>query len=480
MHLVDLTDLGTLVGDDLVIAGVTHDSRRCQAGDLFVAVGGAHFDGSQFILAAVQSGAAAVVTERAQPQLTVPQLIVPDARAVLPEIARRVYQDPSRQLELIGVTGTNGKSTVAFLVAELLKLIGHPCGLIGTVWVDTGRRRLKEERTTPEVSDVCRYLHEMVGNHLDWAAMEVSSHALALGRVSGLRYRAAIFTNLTRDHLDYHRTMEAYGDAKAKLFESLDSAGLAILNADDPAHEKMARRTQGTVVTYGVSSAAADFRASHVSLAEQGSRFELTGPSLRLAVESPLIGRFNVANLLASLTVLISLGFDPEQLVGVVPQLTAVPGRFERVPGTQPFAVVVDYAHTPDGLEKALAAAREVTRGRVIVVVGCGGDRDAGKRPVMGEMATRQSDLAVLTSDNPRTEDPLGILAEMESGARRGHGPFRVIPDRRQAIAYALGAARAGDIVLIAGKGHEAVQVIGDREMPFDDRLVASELLERP
>lgn len=469
-----------LVGDDLEVSGVTHDSRRCEVGDLFVALAGARFDGAKFIAAAVQQGAVAVVTEHEQADLAVPQLVVSDARAVLPEIARRVYGDPSRQLGLIGVTGTNGKSTVAFLVAELLRGIGQPCGLIGTVRVETGRRQLHEERTTPEASDLGRYLREMVDSELSWAAMEVSSHALSLGRVSGLHYRAAVFTNLTRDHLDFHGTMEAYGDAKAKLFETLDKGGLAVLNADDPAHEKMASRVQGRVVTYGVAAQTADFRASHLELTKEGSRFDLSGPSGALTVESPLIGRFNVENLLASLALLISLGFDPKQLVAVVPQITATPGRFERVPGPQPFSVVVDYAHTPDGLEKALDAAREVTGGRVIVVVGCGGDRDAGKRPQMGELATRMSDLAVLTSDNPRTEDPLAILAEMEIGARQGHGAFQIIPDRRRAIAYALAEARPGDVVLIAGKGHEAIQVIGDHAVPFDDRLVASELLGRP
>lgn len=480
MRFRQLADLGTLTGGDLEVAGVCHDSRRCQPGDLFVAAKGAHFDGRKFAADAIARGAVAVVTEQANPELTAPQLVVEDAHAVLPEIANRVYGDPSRQLQLIGVTGTNGKSTVAFLLAELLRLVGQPCGLIGTVEVDTGSRIIKEERTTPEASDLCRYLNEMVRNGLPYAAMEVSSHALALGRVSGLHYQAALFTNLTRDHLDFHGTMEAYGAAKATLFRSLDADGLAVLNADDPAQRTMAEGVRAPLVTYGTRSETADFRATRILLTADGTEFVLTSPALRLEVASPLIGRFNVGNLLGALALLIALGHDPEQLIRVAPRVRGVPGRFERVDGGQPFAVVVDYAHTPDGLEKALTAAREITAGRVIVVIGCGGDRDPGKRAPMGQIATSLADLAILTSDNPRSENPLAILAEMETGARSGTAPYRILADRRQAIADALSQARAGDLVLIAGKGHEIIQVVGDQALEFDDRQVARELMARP
>ena len=477
MRLRQLADLGTLSGEDVEVQGVSYDSRRCRPGDVFVAVKGAQVDGRQFIAEAVANGAVAVVSEQAAPGLAVPQLEVRDARVVLAEIANRFYGDPASQLRLIGVTGTNGKSTVAFLVAELLKLTGQPCGLIGTVQVDTGRRSIKEDRTTPEAPELCRYLREMVDNGLAYAAMEVSSHALALHRVQGLSFAAALFTNLTRDHLDFHGTMEAYGEAKARLFRTLAKDGLAVLNRDDPAHQVMAAGVQARVVTYGVASAAADFRATHISLAADRTEFVLSGPNVRMEVRSRLIGRFNVSNLLGALTLLISLGQDPDQLADALPQLGGVPGRFERVETGGSVAVIVDYAHTPDGLEKALSAAREVTAGRVIVVVGCGGDRDRGKRAPMGQIATTQADLAILTSDNPRSEDPLEILAAMEVGARMGDAPYRTVPDRRLAIAEALASARAGDLVLIAGKGHEAVQVIGERAMPFDDRQVARELM---
>ncbi len=477
MRLRQLADLGTLWGEDVEVKGICYDSRRCRPGDLFVAIRGAHADGRQFIAEAVAKGAVAVVSEQPAPALAVPQLAVGDARAALPEIANRFYDRPASQLKLIGVTGTNGKSTVAFVVAELLKLIGQPCGLIGTVQVDTGSRSVTEDRTTPEAPDLCRYLREMVDNGLPYAAMEVSSHALALQRVQGLHFAAALFTNLTRDHLDFHGTMEAYGEAKARLFRSLAKDGLAVLNRDDPAHRVMAAEVRAPVVTYGVHSPAADFRATHITLAADRTEFVLSGPSVRLEVRSRLIGRFNVSNLLGALTLLITTGQDPERLAGALPRLGGVPGRFERVDGGGSVAVVVDYAHTPDGLEKALAAAREVTSGRVIVVVGCGGDRDRGKRAPMGQIATSQADLAILTSDNPRSEDPLEILAAMEVGASRGGAPYRTVPDRRLAIAEALASARAGDLVLIAGKGHEAVQVIGERSVPFDDRQVARELM---
>lgn len=479
MRFSSLEDLGTLMeSSDPEIRDIRHDSRTVRPGDVFVAVPGQRYDGHDFIPEALANGAAALIVERAVKAPGVPVLVVNDSRAILGEVSGRAYNHPSTRLCLVGVTGTNGKTTTAHLIRGLLHQLGHPTGLIGTVEVDTGRERLPGERTTPEATDTNRLLADMVEAGLTHAVMEVSSHALALGRVDGLTFRGAAFTNLTQDHLDFHPSFEAYAAAKARLFTMLGTDAVASFNDDDPYHKVMAEHCRATRVGYGLESES-DFRATDVRVEATGLSFTLLTPSHREKVRTPLTGRFNIMNILAAVSLLATMGHDTEQLVAALRTFRGVPGRFEQIGTRAPFTVIVDYAHTPDGLENALLAARDVTRGRVIVVIGCGGDRDRAKRPLMGKVATTEADLAFLTSDNPRSEDPLAILKEMEAGAKQGSYPYKLIPDRRQAIEAAIEAARAGDVVLIAGKGHEPYQVIGDRTVPFDDRIVAEDALTR-
>lgn len=480
MRFSELADLGRLeASSDPEFKDVRHDSRAVQPGDVFVAVRGSRYDGHTFIADAMSRGAVAVVVERAEAAPGMPRLVVEDTRRVLPQIALRAYESPSEKLTLIGVTGTNGKTTTAYLVKSLLEGLGYATGLIGTVAVEIGEKKTQAERTTPEATDLNRILRQMVDAGASHAVMEVSSHALSLGRVDGLHFRGAVFTNLTQDHLDFHENLDAYALSKSKLFGMVDPDGVASFNLDDPYHRVMMAPCRAMKVTYG-SESDADYRADDARIQPEGLSFTLSGPSIREKVRSGFItGRFNIMNILAALSLLASMGYDIEAMIARLRNLPGVPGRFEPVETRAPFSVIVDYAHTPDGLEHALLAAQDVTRGRVIVVIGCGGDRDRAKRPLMGKVATTEADLAFLTSDNPRSEDPMAILREMEVGAKTGRAPYKVIPDRREAIEAAIGAARAGDIVLIAGKGHETYQIIGDRTIPFDDRSVARDVLAR-
>lgn len=477
MRLSELADLGHVHGAaDPEITGVRHDSRTVSPGDIFVAVRGSRFDGHDFVGEAVERGASAVVIDHLTDAPGVPSLLVEDTRSALTDISLRVYDRPSEKLCLIGVTGTNGKTTTAYLTKTLLQALGHPTGLIGTVEAQIGNRVIHSERTTPEASDINRLLAEMVRSGITHAVMEVSSHALTFGRVRGLRFQGAVFTNLTQDHLDFHGSMDEYAKSKARLFAMLEPQAWASLNADDPMHRMMMEACRANKVLFGIDSDA-DFRALDPRVESTGLSFTILGPSIREKVRSSLTGRFNVSNILGGLSLLASMGYDLETMIHLLRDIRGVPGRFEQIETRAPFTVIVDYAHTPDGLANALGAARDVTRGRVIVVIGCGGDRDRAKRPIMGKVATTESDMAFLTSDNPRSEDPLAILKEMETGARQGTSPYKIVADRRAAIEAAINAARAGDIVLIAGKGHETYQIIGDREIPFDDRAVAQEVL---
>jgi len=479
MHFSALKDLGVITGSqDVEVRDMRHDSRTVRPGDVFVAVPGHRFDGHDFIPEALRNGAAALIAEREVKDAGVPVLVVKDTRAILGEVSARAYGHPSQSLCLIGVTGTNGKTTTAYLIRALLRALGHATGLIGTVEVDTGRERLPGERTTPEATDTNRLLAEMVGAGLTHAVMEVSSHSLALGRVDGLTFQGATFTNLTQDHLDFHPSFEAYAQAKARLFAMLGPEAAASFNEDDPYHRVMEEHCRATRVGYGLENES-DFRGVDLRVEATGLSFTLLTPSHREKVRTSLTGRFNIMNILAAVSLLATMGHDTERMVAALRTIRGVPGRFEQIGTRAPFTVIVDYAHTPDGLENALLAARDVTRGRVLVVIGCGGDRDRAKRPLMGTVATTEADLAFLTSDNPRSEDPLAILKEMEAGAKQGSHPYRIVPDRRQAIEAAIDAARAGDVVLIAGKGHETYQVIGDRTIPFDDRVVAEDALTR-
>jgi len=464
------------------VAGLAYDSRKVEPGCLFVAVRGLRTDGRRFVPEALSRGAAGVVAEPPDPLPGERRLrvLVPDTREALARLADAYYRSPSGDLLIVGITGTNGKTTTSYLVEALLRADGHATGVIGTIQYRIGETGRPAGQTTPESPELQALLAEMRDAGVTACAMEVSSHALELCRVEGIRFRVGVFTNLTQDHLDFHGSMVRYQAAKARLFAMLPPDGWAILNADDPAHHAMAERTRARVLTYGVGPGA-QVRATRWSSALAGVTMTVETPAGRMELTSPLIGGHNVSNLLAATGVGIALGIPPARIGAVLAQVHAVPGRFERVDTGQPFLVVVDYAHTPDALERVLETARKLTPGRLGVVFGCGGDRDRGKRPRMGEIAARLADFTWITSDNPRSEDPESIIRDIVAEARSVSGSresFAIVPDRAEAIRRALEWARAGDTVLMAGKGHETYQIIGSAVLPFDDREVARAILK--
>jgi UDP-N-acetylmuramoyl-L-alanyl-D-glutamate--2,6-diaminopimelate ligase len=459
---------------------VTHDSRRVTPGSLFVAVTGLRHDGNAFARAAIEAGAAGVISERERPEdFDGAWLRVPDARRALARAASAVFERPSDWLRLVGVTGTNGKTTTTYLVDRIVRLAEETSALVGTVAYRVGDRMVKAERTTPEAADIQRLLRQALDEGCCTAVMEVSSHAIELGRVDGLRFEVAAFTNLSRDHLDYHGTMEAYFAAKKRLFDG--SVGpvprWAVINVDDEHGRLLAEDFDGPAMRFGLNRLA-DVRAERFDLTPDGLRLDVATPAGPLEIRSPLVGRPYVYNTLTAVGVALALGYSLETIRGALEGCRGAPGRFEQVPNAGGIAVVVDYAHTDDALRKVVETAREVARGRVITVFGCGGDRDRTKRAPMGEAAGAGSDFAILTSDNPRSEDPLAIIADAEVGLARSGCAYEVIPDRRDAIFRAVAEARPGDVVLIAGKGHEDYQILADRTIHFDDREVAREALE--
>jgi UDP-N-acetylmuramoyl-L-alanyl-D-glutamate--2,6-diaminopimelate ligase len=464
---------------ELVVSGICHDSRRCTAGSLFVAIRGLQSDGNEFVDAARRKGAVAVVSER-EARPGVPWIQVSDARTALAECSAALLGDPARSLSLVGVTGTNGKTTTSWLIEAALREAGHVTGLLGTVEYRIAGRSLEAVRTTPESSDLQALFRQMVDAGCSHAVLEVSSHSLALQRVHGCPFRVAVFTNLTRDHLDFHGDMDAYFAAKRVLFESLlREDGVAVINAEDERAEALARASRGRVASYAIARPA-DYRAHELELTLTGSRFRVWGPDGDHPVAIPLIGRFNAMNALAAFAAAHALGIAPEVVARGLASVAGVPGRLERVDAGQGFTVIVDYAHTDDALKNLLETVKELRPRRVITVFGCGGDRDRSKRPLMGAVAVRLSDVVVVTSDNPRTEPPESIIEEIQlgmAGPRRGER--HVVVDRREAIFKAVDLAQPGDVVVIAGKGHETYQTIRERNLPFDDRLVAREALAR-
>ncbi|WP_067922153.1 UDP-N-acetylmuramoyl-L-alanyl-D-glutamate--2,6-diaminopimelate ligase [Alicyclobacillus shizuokensis] len=468
---------------DVEVSGVCSDSRTVQPGDLFVAQRGYTVDGHQFAGDAVRRGAVAVVGERIVQGVAVPQLVVPDSRLAGAILADVVYGHPSHHLQVIGVTGTNGKTTVTHLIEQVLSMAGRKTGLIGTLGSRIGGEYRTGVNTTPEAVELQSLLAEMVAAGCRSAVMEVSSHALDVGRVAGIRFHIGVFTNLTQDHLDYHGTMENYRAAKGKLFSRLGNTygdtpaecAYAVVNADDPAAHYMREQTVAETVTYGIDQAA-DVRAREIHLHPRGASFRVDCFAGSAQVNLRLTGRFNVYNALAAFAVGLIEGLTPEQVAEALAAVTGIPGRLEAVVAGQPYTILVDYAHTPDSVENALQAIREFAERRVICVIGCGGDRDKGKRPLMAATACRLADWTVLTSDNPRTEDPESILDDMEAGVRRDYPDrYERISDRREAIFRAVELAQPGDVVLVAGKGHETYQIIGHTKHPFDDREVARE-----
>ena len=486
------TEFAGVEGDaDTDISSLAYDSSRVEPGALFFCVRGQRADGHDFAPGAVERGAAALVVER-RLDLPVPQVTVTDARAAMAPIAVRFWGDPTATLGVAGITGTNGKTTTAFLVRHILEAQGTQTGLLGTVKSVVGGAEEEVERTTPEAIDLQATFRRMLDAGDTACAMEVSSHALAQHRTDGVRFAVAVFTNLTQDHLDFHEGMEDYFSAKRLLFLPGDGAQpspeIAVVNVDDPYGARIAAEVAEsgepplrTISPTGADGA--DFRALDASFDATGSRFRCAWPGGEVDVRTPLAGHFNVENALAAVAACDALGVPVESAAAALADAGRAPGRFEPVEGGQSFAVLVDYAHTPDSLENVLRAARLLTDGRLICVFGCGGDRDRDKRPLMGEIAARLADRTVVTSDNPRSEDPEAIIGEILAGIPGyGNGGGRddvdVEPDRRAAIALALSEAKAGDTVVIAGKGHEQGQEFENgRKIPFDDRTVAAELL---
>jgi UDP-N-acetylmuramoyl-L-alanyl-D-glutamate--2,6-diaminopimelate ligase len=458
-----------LDGGDPEISGVAHDSRTVEPGDLFVATVGERFDGRAFVRDAVARGAVAVLGPAPQEgvETDVPWVVTEDPRALLGPLAARAYGHPDRELVLAGVTGTNGKSTVATLLTAILDAAGLPAGFIGTLGYRFGGRTFPGGHTTPEASDLFRTLRRMRDAGAGAVAMEISSHALEMGRVQGLELDAAVFTNLSRDHLDYHPDMESYFQSKRRIFGLLKSGARPAVNLDDPWGRRLADDLPG-VLTFG---AGGDVEARDVTLDAAGIRGAIRTPRGEFRINSPLLGRYNLANLLAAAAGAETLELPHAAVEQAFAAQQPVPGRMEPVDRGQPFAVFVDYAHTDAALEAALRSAREMEGiEKVAVVFGCGGDRDAGKRPLMGRVSGELADLPVATSDNPRSEDPLSILGAVEEGLKAsGNRAYRIVPDRREAIRQALAAAGPGWAVLVAGKGHEREQIIGERKLPFSD-----------
>jgi len=452
-----------------IVSDVRHRSQEVTPGALFFCVPGGRRDGHAFAESAWQAGAAGVVVERWL-EVPIAQVRVPSVRHAMGPIAAEFFGHPSRSLVMVGVTGTNGKTTTTYLLESIFGAAGHPSGVIGTTGVRIAGAPVDVERTTPEATDLQRLLAAMRSAGVVAVAMEVSSHGLEQHRVDGTGFGCSVFTNLSQDHLDYHGTMEAYFEAKARLFTP-ELSRRAAVGIDGAEGRRLAERGRIPSVTFGLAEDA-DVRATDVEVS--GSGLSFSAGTLKL--KSPLRGRFNVSNCLGALAAAREVGIDDEAIVAGIAALAGVPGRLQPVEADQPFAVLVDYAHTPESLRVAASSARELAVGhRLIVVFGCGGDRDRGKRPLMGQAATGIADLTLITSDNPRSEDPEAIIEEILPGARAGGGRFVVQADRRLAIRAALAKAAPGDVVLIAGKGHESGQEFRDETVPFDDRLVARE-----
>ncbi|HYL74792.1 MAG TPA: UDP-N-acetylmuramoyl-L-alanyl-D-glutamate--2,6-diaminopimelate ligase [Bryobacteraceae bacterium] len=462
------------------VEGLEYDSRRVEAGYLFFAFSGSRADGREFARAAIDKGARAVVSELPAPaEFRGPWIEVEHGRRALAVASKNFYGKPDRKLGLTGVTGTNGKTTTAFLIDAVLQAAGKTTALVGTIEYRLAGQVLPAVNTTPESLDLYRIFHSLEQAGGTHATMEVSSHALALDRVWGITFHTAVFTNLTRDHLDFHQTMENYFAAKSLLFKPMGaiSPRWAVINSDDPHGRQIQTGVETEVLKYGFDEGA-DLRGSELKMDFGGLRFTAEYRNERVRLESPLVGKINAYNILAACGAALSYGFDWTTIAAGIASCGHVPGRFQRVDEGQPFLVVVDYAHTDDALKNVISVARELGPKRVITLFGCGGDRDRAKRPMMGEAAGRASDFVVLTSDNPRSEDPLAIMNDALVGLRRYDVPHIVEPDRAKAIRAAIGEAKAGDIVILAGKGHEPYQVLKDRVIHFDDREVAAGVLQ--
>lgn len=467
-------------GGDPEITSIENDNRKVQPGSLFICIKGYTVDGHDFAGSAVQNGAVAIIAERPL-QLDVPVIIVNDTSRAMAVLGDAFYGQPTKKLHLIGITGTNGKTTTSHMIEKIFSDSERRTGLIGTMYTKIANQTFETKNTTPESLTLQKTFGQMVNAGVDTCIMEVSSHALDLGRVHGCDFDVAVFTNLTQDHLDYHKTMDEYRRAKSLLFAQLgnafnpDTPKFAILNADDPATDVFKRSTAAHVVTYGIDSQA-DFQAKNIMMTASGTKFDLMVGQEKYTVQIQLIGKFSVYNTLAAIAASIVSGIKVTDVIRSLETLAGVAGRFELVRAGQDFTVIVDYAHTPDSLENVLKTIRHFAQKRIFVIVGCGGDRDRTKRPLMAQIACDFGTDPIFTSDNPRSEDPIAILSEMEAGVKGKR--YQVIPDRREAIHYAIGQASTDDVILIAGKGHETYQIIGSVVHDFDDRQVAAEAIK--
>jgi UDP-N-acetylmuramoyl-L-alanyl-D-glutamate--2,6-diaminopimelate ligase len=461
---------------DVEIASIVFDSRHARRGSLFIAIPGFKSDGLEFASDAISRGAVALVAEKSPSvDLTVPIAKVPDARRALAELSWAFFDHPEQALIPIAVTGTNGKTTVASLIADVLNRCKQTCGLIGTLGIHSGAEKIETSRTTPESADLAEYFHAMLRSRCSHVVMEATSIGIDLKRIWGIPFRVAVFTNLTRDHIDYHGTLEAYRDAKLRLFEGLDKKSTSVINLDDPASHYFLSAARGKVLSYSLDRRG-DFHVLSLDLKRDSSNFQVQTPTGILDVSAPLIGRFNVSNVLAVMATTYALGIPGGSVAEALLTVSPIRGRAEIVPSGAPFTVVIDYAHTPDALAKILETLSSLERRRILTVIGAGGDRDRGKRPQMAAIAFKLSDELFLTNDNPRSENPDAILDDMAAGIAQGSSFYRD-PDRRKAIHESLARASDGDIVLIAGKGHETYQEIAGVKYPFDDRQVALDWL---
>ena len=474
MYLSELIRGTSIVlhGADTDITDIGYNSRKVVPGSVFCCIVGLNFDGHNFAEQAVANGAAALLVERELP-IDVPQLITDDARKGMALISAAFFGHPEREMRLVGVTGTNGKTTTTYMVKSIAEQAGMKVGIIGTIRNMIGTESLYTERTTPESVDLYRLLRLMADRSVDLVVMEVSSHALDQNRVYGLPFDVGLFTNLTQDHLDYHKTFENYLQAKKKLFYASKQA---VINADDPYSARMSEGLTCPVTTFGVRDKA-DIAGSNIDITTRGVVFDLHTPSGDIRIDLPIPGLFSVFNAMGSVGAALALGLSLQQIKSGLEIMTSVSGRLESVPTGRDFSVFIDYAHTPDALENVLKTVREFAKSRILCVFGCGGDRDRAKRPIMGEIGGRYSDLVIITSDNPRSEEPMSIIDSIEEGIRRTGTHYTVIENRREAIRYALAEAGSDDIVLIAGKGHENYQEINGKRYRFDDKETVKELL---
>jgi UDP-N-acetylmuramyl-tripeptide synthetase len=481
-ELVALLSEAKVIGDDSkMIQSMAHDSRKVAQDTLFVCISGATVDGHKFIAQAIKNGAVAVLVEK---DVDVPSHItvvrVPDVKAAMHLVVPYFYDYPARKMRLIGITGTNGKTTTSYLLRAILREAKYKVGLIGTIQIMIEDEVQPIHNTTPDVIDLQRILADMVKHGMDYVVMEVSSHALAQDRVIGCEFDTAVFTNLTQDHLDYHKTLENYAKAKARLFDLVSADGQtkenksAVINIDDAASEVMIEHTTCQCLTYGIDKVS-DLQASAINVLAKGANFTISGAFGTMNLKLKITGIFNVYNVLSAVGAALAEKIAPQIIQATLEKFTSVPGRFELINEGQDFSVIVDYAHTPDGLENILQTARQIAKKRIITVFGCGGDRDRTKRPIMGRIAAKLSDVVIATSDNPRTEDPEFILSQVEEGVQEAleGKPHEKIIDRKTAIFRAIDIAQVDDIVIIAGKGHENYQILKDKTIHFDDKEVA-------